>query len=84
MEEAHQFTRQFTGQAMLRQKKYHDRNVNQKRFEVGYKVLVFIPQRTVGKSPKLMSFWYGPYVAVQKHTDLTYKVQKEGKRWWCI
>lgn len=77
MEEAHQFTRQFTGQAMLRQKKYHDRNVTQKRFDVGDKVLVFIPQRTVGKSP---SFWYGPYVVVQKHTDLTYKVQKEGDR----
>lgn len=80
MEEAHQFTRQFTGQAMLRQKKYHDRNVTPKSFDISDKVLVFIPQRTVEKSPKLMSFWYGPYVVVQKHTDLTNKVQKEGDK----
>ena len=24
-----------------------------------------------------MSFWYGPYVIVEKHTDLTYKIKKE-------
>lgn len=51
MEEAHQFTRQFTGQAMLRQKKYHDRNVTQKRFDVGDKVFVFIPQKLSENPP---------------------------------
>ena len=60
---------------MLRQKKYHDHKVVGKCFNTGD--LVFFPQRKVGQSAKLMSFWYGPYVIVEKHTDLTYKIKKE-------
>ncbi|XP_061191689.1 uncharacterized protein LOC133199898 [Saccostrea echinata] len=36
--------------------------------------------RSIGKSPKLMNFWYCPYVIVEKHTNLTYKVQKVGEK----
>ena len=78
LETSHRHTRQYTTKSMLRQKKYHDQNAVHKQFEIGDQVLVFFPQRKVGKSPKLMSFWYGPYKIVGKHTDLTYKIQKEG------
>ena len=77
LEEAHRCTRQISKQSMLRQKKYHDHKVVGKCFSTGDQVLVFFPQRKVGQSAKLMSFWYGPYVIVEKHTDLTYKIKKE-------
>jgi hypothetical protein len=51
---------------MLRQKRYHDRNAIEKQFEIDDRVLVFIPRRKIGKSPKLMNFWYGPCVIVLK------------------
>lgn len=77
LEEAHANTRKITEQSMLRQKRYHDQNVVKKKFEEGDKVLVYFPQRAVGKSPKLMSFWYGPYIIVKQHSDVTFKIRKE-------
>lgn len=77
LEEAYWYTRQISKQSILRQKKYHDQNVVGKHFTVGDEVLVFFPQRKIGKSPKLMNFWYGPYVIEEKHTDTTYKIRKK-------
>lgn len=48
-----------------------------KKFEEADKVLVYFPQRAVEESPKLMSFWYGPYIIVKQHSDVTFKIRKE-------
>jgi hypothetical protein len=77
LEEAHATTRKITEQSMLRQKRYHDQNVVKKNFEEGDKVLVYFPQRGIGKSAKLMSFWYDPYIIVKQHSDVTFKIRKE-------
>lgn len=59
---------------MLRQKiyMYHDHKVVGKCFNTGEQVLVYDPRRQVGRSSKLMSFWYGPYVIVEKHTVISW------------
>lgn len=57
LEEAYRYTRQISKQSMMRQKKYYDQNLVGKNFTVGGAVLVFFPQRKIGKSQKLMNFW---------------------------
>ena len=37
---------------------------------------MFNPVRKKGVSPKLQSFWDGPFLVVQKLSDLVYKIQK--------
>jgi hypothetical protein len=80
MGEAHRKTRLFTNQSILPQKRYHDRNATEKQFEIDDRVLAFILQRKIGKSPQRMNFCYGPYAIVEKHTNLTYQVQKLGEK----
>ncbi|XP_069122377.1 uncharacterized protein [Argopecten irradians] len=80
LEEAHRQTRAFTKQSVQRQKRYHDSKLQWDKFEQGDMVYVYFPMRKVGKSPKLMSFWKGPYTIVSKLSEVTYKVRRgDGK-----
>lgn len=66
--------RYHTGQEMRRQKRYHDAKVNWQRFAKNDKVYVLFPQRKAGHSPKLTSYWRGPYTIVGKTSDLLCEV----------
>ena len=51
-------------------KEYHDKKVTERRFGVGYYVLVFQPR----KLNKLHNEWQGPVTVTKKITDVTYEV----------
>ena len=74
MESAHKTVRQNTGEAMKRQKRYHDRKLSYESYEVGEKVYVFFPVKKIGCSSKLTSYWRGPYEVKERITELLYKV----------
>lgn len=59
---------------MLRQKRYHDRKLKWQIFSPGDKVYVYFPRRKLGTSPKLTSFWQGPFSVLEKCSECTYKV----------
>lgn len=74
LETAHKIVREHTEKEMLRQKKYHDAKVAWSIFEPGEKVYVYFPVRKSGCSPKLTSFWKGPFVIEKKLSDFLYIV----------
>ncbi len=76
LETAHRFVRQNTGQAMLRQKRYRDRQLSYETFQPGDNVYVYFPVKKVGLSSKLTSFWKGPYQVREQLSDVLYKVNQ--------
>jgi len=59
---------------------YYDKKAKERKFEVNYKVCLFRPARKPGRCYKFRSFWQGPFIVVQKLSDLNYKiVNKKGK-----
>ena len=74
LESAHTLVREYTGESMKRQKKYHDRRVSYERFEAGDSVYVYFPVRKSGHSSKLTCFWRGPFQVSERLSDVLYKV----------
>lgn len=74
LEQAHRIVRENTKAEMLRQKRYHDRKLKWQIFSPGDKVYVYFPRRKLGTSPKLTSFWQGPFSVLEKCSECTYKV----------
>ena len=74
LENAHRTVRQNTGEAMKRQKTYHDQGLSFETFDAGEKVYVYFPIKRVGCSAKLTSYWRGPYEVIEKMSDVLYKV----------
>ena len=62
---------------MRRQKRYHDNKLFWEKFEKGDEVYVFFLRKHVGRSPKFTFYWHGPYVVLEKYSDLTYKVRNK-------
>jgi len=61
-------------------KAYYDKKAKERKFEVNDKVLLFSPAKKAGRCHKFRLFWQGPYIVVQKLSDLNYKiVNKKGK-----
>ena len=46
-----------------------------KNYNLGDAVYLYNPSRKKGVSPKLQSFWEGPYLIIEKLSDLVYKIQ---------
>ncbi|KYB24698.1 hypothetical protein TcasGA2_TC031841 [Tribolium castaneum] len=49
-------------------------------FSVGEQVKMFVPRRKIGKSPKLMCRWFGPYTVVKKISDVNYELELGTKK----
>lgn len=62
LESAHKLVRENIQGEMLRQKRYHDTKLSWSSFKPGEMVYVFFPTRKSGCSPKLTSFWRGPFL----------------------
>jgi len=59
---------------------YYDKKAKEWKFETNDKVYLFCPARKPGRCHKFRSFWQGPFIVVQKLSDLNYKiVNKQGK-----
>lgn len=52
------------------------------RFKPGDQVFVYFPQKKIGCSPKLTSFWRGPFEVLEKWSDVLYAVncRRKGER----
>ena len=74
MERAHRLVRENSERSTNRQKHYHDMRMSFERFKDGDSVYVYFPQRKIGCSPKLTSYWRGPFVVTGKLTEVLYKV----------
>ncbi|CAC5398518.1 unnamed protein product [Mytilus coruscus] len=74
MEEAHHFVRKHVAQEMLRQKKYHDKQLNWSKVRKGDQVYVFFPIRKAGNSPKFTSYWRGPFRELKDYSDVNYLI----------
>ncbi|XP_065921959.1 uncharacterized protein [Magallana gigas] len=57
--------------AKKNQKRYYDKNVRNRNFEVGQKVLVLLPTST----SNLLAQWKGPYEVTQKVSPVDFKVR---------
>jgi hypothetical protein len=58
----------------------YDKKAKERKFEVNDKVHLFCPAKKPGKCQKFRSYWRGPYIIVQKLSDLNYKIMdKKGK-----
>ena len=77
LERAHSFVRQNLKTAMNRQKKYHDMRMSWEKFKPGDMVFVYFPQKKIGCSPKLTSFWRGPFEVLEQWSDVLYAVSGE-------
>ena len=74
LERAHAFVRKNSDKSIRRQKHCHDMRMSYQTFEKGDKVYVFFPQRRIGCSSKLTSFWRGPFEVMEKLSEVLYKV----------
>ena len=73
--QAHEIAREHIQTDMRRQKRYHDNKLFWEKFSEGDEVYVFFHSNYVGRSPKFTYYWQGPYVVLEKYSDLTYKVK---------
>ena len=74
IESAHALVREYTQQAMHRQKQIHDMRMSYETFTIGDQVFVYFPVKKIGTSSKFTSFWRGPYTITDKLSDILYKV----------
>ena len=66
-----------------RQKRLYDAKLRGKPYKVGDQVWLYCPRKTVGLSPKLQSFWKGPYVVKKCISDAVYRI-KDVKTHYCM
>ena len=74
IERAHALVRQYTQQAMHRQKRNRDARMSYETFKIGDQVFVHFPVKKVGTSAKLTPFWRGPFKVTGKLSEVLYKV----------
>ena len=74
IERAHTLVRQYTQQAMHRQKRNRDSRMSFETFKIGDQVFVHFPVKKVGTSAKLTPFWRGPFKVTGKLSEVLYKV----------
>ena len=74
IERSHALVRQYTQQAMHRQKRNRDSRTSFETFKIGDQVFVHFPVKKVGTSAKLTPFWRGPFKVTGKLSEVLYKV----------
>ena len=74
MERAHTLVRENSEGATRRQKQYYDMKMSYESFREGDLVYVYFPQKKVGCSSKLTSFWRGPFNVLKRLSEVLYKV----------
>ena len=74
LQNVHEMARDNMSEASQRQKRGYDHRKNFKANETGSSVYLFEPARKKGVSPKLESSWTGPWLVVDKISDLVYTI----------
>jgi len=60
-------------------KGYYDKTAKETKFKVGDKVLVYDETLRRGRSKKLDALWTGPYVVLEKNSDVNYTIKRGRK-----
>ena len=72
----HEYAREYMVEASEKQKRGYDHRTNYKSYKAGDSVFLFEPIRKKGICPKFESLWTGPWVILDKVSDLIYKIRK--------
>ena len=75
MQKAFEVARKHIQGEQKRQKRLYDAKLKGTPYKPGDKVWLYRPLRKVGVSPKLQSFWTGPYVVVKRISDAVYRIK---------
>ena len=75
LEEIHSIARDSLGQAAKRQKQQYDKSVKRMEYNDGDLVRRYQPRIQKGVKKKLSRLWTGPWVIVEKLTDVLYKIK---------
>ena len=77
LQDAHEHARLHLRRSAQYQKRQYDhRGARPAEFKPGTPVWYYNSGRRKGVCPKLVSPWKGPFIVIQKVTDVTYKIQK--------
>ena len=76
LQDAVELANEHLSEAKGRQKKYYDRGAKQRKFEEGDNVLILLPSDT----SKLKMAWKGPYVVLERVSQVDYAISIKGKR----
>jgi hypothetical protein len=76
LHDTHHYARRHLRVASDRIKVRYDRLANSAGFQEGDIVWLYLPTRTRGRSPKLLSAWEGPYKVVIRINDVVYRIQR--------
>ena len=74
--EAFKHVRENLQTAQCRQKDYYDRGIKDCSFQPGDQVFLYNPALKPGEAAKFHREWKGPYLVLQKVTEVTYKIRK--------
>ena len=75
-EQTHDYARKCLKTSATRQKRNYDHKVKVDTFTKGEQVWLHTPKRRIGLSPKLQTFWEGPYVVLETIGATVYKIQR--------
>ncbi|CAG2205912.1 unnamed protein product [Mytilus edulis] len=75
LEKAHEIAREKLKRTAIRQKDYYDRNVKEINYANGDLVRRWQPQVVKGGKKKLYRNWTGPWVIIEKLTDVLFKIK---------
>ena len=78
LEKAHELARAHIGAAQYRQKEYYDRRAGGQPYAVADRVWLYTPVIKKGQTAKLHSPCKGPFMVVDRISDVTYRIQTEG------
>ncbi|GFV54136.1 retrovirus-related Pol polyprotein from transposon 412 [Trichonephila clavipes] len=76
MEEMHHLARERIGIASEKMKTRYDARAAVHDFHEGDKVWLWNPKRRKGLSPKLQTYWEGPYTVLKRLNDVVERIQK--------
>ncbi|KAM0724355.1 Retrovirus-related Pol polyprotein from transposon 17.6 [Formica fusca] len=74
-----QLAKEHIKEEKFKAKKQYDKSTKEIKFKVGDKVLVHDETLRRGRSKKLESLWTGPYVIIEKNSDVNYTIKKGRK-----
>ncbi|XP_037959193.1 uncharacterized protein LOC119688593 [Teleopsis dalmanni] len=78
LDEIHRFIRRRLLLTSDKMKARYDLRMNSEGFQEGDLVWFHNPQRKKGLSPKLQTYWQGPYRVITKINDVVYRIQESG------
>jgi len=71
-----QLAKEHFKQEKERAKQQYDKTINKRTFKLGDKVLLYNETVRRGRSKKLEPQWIGPYVIIEKNSDLNYTIKR--------